>query len=191
MLAQGMLGANMLGAEAESGPPTVEPFSLAVAQIVVRAENGPVLMGATVTVYHASAEATEDLDDKLSTEDRADIYRVDGTYVDQRGEYEDEPVLLEADDAGRVMWMAPAGVYDIRFEAEGTVDWWRGYRLGLAGARDVGTEEEEVPATGDMGSLLNAAPDANDDTEPDWVLVYQGGELRRATISQLQTWINE
>ena len=184
------IGGASIGGTADAQPPDVSPLDLALAQIVVRAENGPVLQQAGVKVYRATGYKTEELDDKLTDEDLAYLWTERGEFLDLAGAYKDEPDTLVTDDKGRVKFRAPGGVYDIRFQHGDDVDWWRGYRMGLAEARDVGTQDQELPKAGEVLGLLPRAPDAQDDGAPSAVLVVQDGEARWATLDQLAGWLD-
>jgi len=183
------IGGATVGGSGEAMPSEVDPLDLALAQIVVRGENGPVIEGASVKVYRATEHPTQELDDTLTGEDLVHLWTEDGEFLDQAGAYKDQPDELASNAKGQVKFRAPGGVYDIRFQHGDDVDWWRGYRMGLAEARDVGVQERELPQAGEVLGLLPGAPSAGEQA-PDGVLVVQDGEARWATLDQLTDWMN-
>ena len=184
------IGSATVGGSGKAKPSEVDPLDLALAQIVVRGENGPIIEGVNVKVYRATEHPTQELDDTLTGEDLVHLWTEDGEFLDQAGAYKDQPDELASNAKGQVKFRAPGGVYDIRFQHGDDVDWWRGYRMGWAEARDVGTQGQDLPEAGEVLGLLPGAQNAQDDGAPSAVLVVQAGEARWATLDQLAGWLD-
>ena len=192
MIGTHTIGTRLVGSSGDQQPPTIDPSDVALAQIVTRSATGPVVGGAVVRVYTRDEEGRDD--------ELADIWRPDGTFIDQRGDFDDAEELTSEDDSedpffGTARFLARGGVYNIEVENDGEIARWDGYRMGLAEARDVGPDDDRLPTSEQSRALtfdaLDGAPEADSEPTPEWVLVLQDGEWKRASIEQLQGWLND
>mgnify|MGYP006421752899 CR=1 FL=1 len=163
MIGTGILGAYQLGGTPKSIP-SLGNIQPAVAQIVARAQNGPIIEGALLKVFNRDSSGADD--------GYANIFREDRTFVDQAGSYR-AVELLNSDASGVIRFLALGGIYNIQIEYNGVVSRWEGYRIGTAQARDYGTLADQLPIASDLHKAVEKTPDVSG--YPTEVLARTGG----------------
>jgi hypothetical protein len=118
----------------------VDPDTVSAVQIVTRSASGPVVSGATVKLFNRDAQGDDD--------GFADIWDDAGDPIDQST----DPV--ESDTDGVARFLAAGGLYNLEVETTAGTSRWEAYQVGLASARDVGTEDDQLPASGQILDLL-------------------------------------